>query len=43
MTTMTAEMKAWFFLVASFVLLLFVCGLAMLGPLTHPMRWSVRA
>lgn len=29
---MTAEMKAWFFLVASFVLLLFVCGLAMLGP-----------
>ena len=40
---MTTELKAWFFLAASFVMLLVICGLAMLGLLTRPMRWSERA
>ena len=40
---MTTELKAWFFLIASFVLLVCICGLAMLGLLTRPMRWSERA
>lgn len=40
---MTTELKAWFVLAASFVLLLFICGLAMPGLLTRPMRWSERA
>jgi hypothetical protein len=38
---MTTEIKAWFFLAASFTLV--ICGLAMLGLLTRPMRWSERA
>jgi hypothetical protein len=41
--TMTTELKAWVFLIASFVLLVCICGLAMLGLLTRPMRWSERA
>ena len=41
-TPMTTELKAWFFLGMSVVLLLFICGLAMLGLLTRPMRWSER-
>jgi hypothetical protein len=40
---MTTELKAWFFLAASFVLLLVICGLAMVGVLTRPLRWSERA
>jgi hypothetical protein len=39
---MTTELKAWFFLAAGFLLLLCICGLAMLGVLTRPMRWSER-
>jgi len=39
---MTSELKAWFFLAASFLLLLLICGLAMVGILTRPMRWSER-
>jgi hypothetical protein len=39
---MTSELKAWFFLAASLLLLLFICGLAMLGLLTRPLRWSER-
>jgi hypothetical protein len=39
---MTTELKAWFLLAACFVLLLFICGLAMLGILTRPMRWGQR-
>lgn len=37
------EMKAWFFLVASVALLLVICGLATLGLLTRPVRWSERS
>ena len=39
---MTTELKAWFFLAASFMLLLLICGLIMVGVLTRPMRWSER-
>ena len=40
---MTTELKAWFFLATSFILLVCICGLAMLGLLTRPVRWSERA
>ena len=40
---MTSDLKAWLFLAASFLLLLLICGLAMVGVLTRPMRWSERA
>jgi hypothetical protein len=40
---MTTELKGWFFLAASLLLLVFICGLAMVGVLTRPMRWSERA
>ncbi len=39
---MTHDFRAWFFLVASFLLLLVICGLAMVGLLTRPLRWSER-
>jgi hypothetical protein len=39
---MTTEVKAWCVLAACFLLLLFICGLAMLGILTRPLRWSER-
>jgi hypothetical protein len=40
---MMYEVKGWFFLVASFILLLVICGLATLGLLTRPLRWSERS
>ena len=39
---MTTELKAWLALAASFVLLLFICALAMLGVFTRPLRWRDR-
>ena len=41
-SVMTTELKAWVFLAASFLLLLCICGLAMVGLLTRPTRWSER-
>ena len=39
---MTADLKGWVFLAASFLFLLVICGLAMVGLLTRPVRWSER-
>lgn len=41
-TDMTHEIKGWFFLAASMLLLLVICGLAMIGLLTRPVRWAER-
>ena len=37
------EVKAWIFLLASLALLLLICGLAVVGLLTRPRRWSDRS
>ena len=37
------EMKGWIVLFASFLLLLLICALAMMGVLTRPVRWSERS
>jgi len=39
---MTQDIKGWLFLVASLLLLALICGLATLGLLTRPARWSER-
>ena len=36
------EAKAWFILVASFILLVIICTLATLGIFTRPKRWNDR-
>lgn len=39
---MASELKGWLFLLASLFLLMLICGLAMLGILTRPVRWTER-
>ena len=39
----SARSKAWFFSIASLVLLLVICGVAALGLFTRPRRWSERS
>lgn len=39
---MATELKAWFFLIISLLLLLIICGVAALGLFTRPTRWSER-
>ncbi len=40
---MATELKAWFFLIISLLLLLMICSVAALGLFTRPTRWSERA
>ncbi len=39
---MATELKAWFFLIISLLLLLIICSVAALGLFTRPKRWSER-
>jgi len=39
---MATELKAWFFLIISLLLLLMICSVAALGLFTRPTRWSER-
>lgn len=39
---MAQDIKGWLLLMASLFLLLLICGLATVGLLTRPARWSER-